>query len=203
MRVLSWLPVLLLSTVPVSAAEISLLGGYRTGGPSIEVPLFYCITSPCPQPTVDARDGEAFGLILDIPFRDRLMLEVLLNHQSGEFEDVDFASIDDFAPIRRNPRFDLTYLHVGLLRQWDKAKVSPFAAVGIGIAQLEADRPFFFSDTIEEDRLSASLGGGVKVRLTDWLGIRIEGRGYWADMPNTAGEDLFQLDLSTGLSFKL
>ena len=203
MRIPSLLSILLLSAVPVSAAELSLLGGYRAGGPSVEVPVYFCIAAPCPQPTVDARDGEAFGLILDIPFRENLMFEILLSHQSGEFEDGDFPVIEIFPPAQRTAKFDLTYLHFGLLRQWQKPRVSPFAAVGVGIAQLEADRSLYFFDSLDEDRLSASLGGGVKFRLSDWFGIRLEGRGYWADMPANAGEDIFQLDFSTGLSFKL
>ncbi len=202
MRKLLWISISLLTSASASGAELSLLGGYRAGGPSVEVPIYFCIASPCLQPSIDASDGEAFGLIVDLPFRDQLMFEILLNHQSGEFDVEGFFSAQVFPPPRK-PRFDLTYLHVGLLRQWQNAKASPFAAVGIGIAQLEADQPFSFFDTIDEDRLSASLGGGVKVHLNDWLGLRIEGRGYWADMPETAGEDLFQLELSSGLTFKL
>lgn len=207
MRKLLWIAALLLPSASASAfgAELSLLAGYRGGGPSVEVPHYYCLSTiaPCPQPSVDARDGEAFGLIVDFPIRgEELMFEVLLNHQSGEFEDESFAFIDIFPPPRR-ARFDLTYLHAGLLRQWQKSRVSPFAAVGVGIAQLESDRPFFFFETLDEDRLSASLAGGLKIRLTDWLGLRVEGRGYWTDMPESAGEDLFQVELSSGVSFKL
>ena len=200
MRKLLQVAVLLLFPSTAFGAEISLLAGYRSGGPSVEVPLLECVA--CDQPSVDAEDGEAFGLIVDVPIRENLMFEVLLNHQSSDLDDEDFASITIFPPPRQ-PKFDLTYLHAGLMRQWPKARVSPFAAVGIGIAQLEADQPFFFFDTIEEDRLSASLGGGLKIRLNDWLGVRLEGRGYWADMPELAGGDLFQLELSSGLTFKL
>ncbi len=193
---------LLLLSCPAFGVELSLLGGYRTGGPTIESGfVIECIL--CSQPTVDARDGEAFSLIIDIPFRDQLMFEVLLSHQSGEFEGENFGYIDIYPAPRLNNSFDLTYLHVGFLRYWRTAKVSPFAAVGIGIAQLESDRPFRFFPPIDEDRLSASLGGGLKIRLNSWLGVRLEGRGYWADMPESAGDDLFQMELSSGLTFKL
>ncbi len=199
MRSFLSISVLFLASVSASGAELSLLGGYRTGGPSVEVLTHVCIASPCPQPTVDARDGESFGLILDLPLRERLMFEVLLSDQSGEFEDPDFA-VPEVSGRPLKPRFDLTYLHLGLLRQWRTGKASPFAAVGLGIAQLEADQPYF---TLSEDRLSASLAGGVKLHLNDWLGIRVEGRGYWADMPRSTGEDLFQIELSSGLTFNL
>lgn len=206
MRKLLWIAVLLTCSTSAFGAEISLLAGYRVGGPSVELPLYGCISifAPCPQPSVDARDGEAFGLIVDFPIRgEELMFELLLNHQSGDFEEESFAFIEIF-PTLPPPRFDLTYLHAGLLRQWPKARVTPFAAVGVGIAQFESDIPFFFSfDTIDEDRLSASLAGGIKIRLNDWFGLRVEGRGYWADLPESAGEDLFQLELSSGVSFKL
>ena len=203
MRRLSWIFAFLIATTSAHGAEISLFGGYRTGGPSVEQPPIFCFRAPCPQPSQDARDGEAFGLVLDLPFRDQLMFEILISHQSGEFELGDLAFIEIYpSPVRQN-EFDLTYLHLGLLRQWQKARVSPFAAVGLGIAQLEAERPFFLFDTIDEDRLSASLAGGVKIHLNKWLGVRLEGRGYWADMPNSVSEDIFQMELNTGLTFKL
>ncbi len=212
MRKLVSISVLLLLSAPAFAAEVSLLAGYRSGGPSVEVPVYYCIAAPCIQPMIEAEGGEAYGLIVDLPFRDQLMFEILISHQSGEFED-DFIEGErladlgiyiyppEFYPPSRPNRFDLTYLHLGLLRQWQNTRVSPFAAVGIGIAQLEVTR--FYYDSIDDDRLSASLAGGLKVSLNKWLGVRVEGRGYWADMPESVGEDLFQLELSSGLIFKI
>ncbi len=200
----SWvltLALFFLST-PIFGVDLSLLGGYRTGGPTNQ-PTFAFDCLACPQPKADARDGEAFSLIVDIPFRDQLMVEVLLSHQSGEFEGEEFAAIEIYPPVRLNKSFDLTYLHVGFLRQWRTAKVSPFAAVGLGIAQFEANPILSFFEPIDENRLSASLGGGLKIRLNSWLGVRLEGRGYWADMPESAGDDLFQMELSSGLTFKL
>ncbi|MEM7350946.1 MAG: hypothetical protein AAF657_09085 [Acidobacteriota bacterium] len=187
-----------------SAAELSLMAGYRFGGPDLQIPSFACIYI-CPEPVeeqVDARDGEAFGLILDVPLRDQLMFEVLISHQEGEFDVDDFLAFEIF-PTPQQTHFDLTYLHVGVLRQWQQSKVTPFAAVGFGVAQLEADQPPFFFGTIDEDRLSASLAGGVKVKLWKWLGLRLEGRGYWTDMPESVGKDLVQFELSSGLTFKL
>ena len=211
MRKLLWIALLLLpaATAHASGAELSLMAGYRFDGPAVEVQSFDCVLVssffPCPlTETIEARDGEAFGLILDLPFREHLMFEILISHQSGELEREEPIFFDIFPEPINETRFDLTYLHLGLLRQWQRNKVSPFAAVGIGIAQLEAEKPiFFFTETIDEDRLSASLAGGVKIDLGKRLGVRLEGRGYWADMPESVGEDLIQLELSSGLIFKL
>ncbi len=194
---------LLLSSTAAPAAELSLLAGYRTGGPSVELGAINCITTPCPQPSIKARDGEVFSLVVDLPFRDQLMFEILLSHQPGVLIERHLAFPAVYPPVSRPSRFDLTYLHLGLLREWRNTKVSPFAAVGIGVARLETNRPLFFFDPIDEDRLSASLAGGIKIEINKWLGVRVEGRGYWADMPVAAGDDLFQLELSSGLTFKL
>ena len=114
----------------------------------------------------------------------------------GEF---DFAV--DILLLSLPSRFDLTYLHFGLLRQWQQPRVSPFAAAGIGIAQVEAEA--IFLDSVDENRLSASLAGGVRIDLKKWLGFRLEGRGYWADLPVSLGDDLFQFEVSSGLIFNL
>ena len=196
----------LLFLIPAStlaAAELTLFAGYRFGGPTVETPPIFCFSFPCPQGSeLDSQDGEAFGLVLDVPFRPKLMFEILISHQSGDFEDDEFTLLEIYPQIE-NARFDLTFLHLGLLRQWDLKTVSPFAAVGFGVAQLEADRPLFFFDSLDEDRLSASLAGGLKIHLNSWLGVRVEARTYWADMPDSLGEDLLQVELSSGISFKL
>ena len=45
----------------------------------------------------------------------------------------------------------------------------------------------------------ASAGGGVKVRFTDHLGLRLEGRVYWVDLPQEVGGDFVETDLGAGL----
>lgn len=192
---------LLFPTSAFAEAELTLFAGYRFGGPTLE-PFPYDCFAPClPAPGVESEDSESFGLVLDLPFRPNLMFEVLISHQSSEFDDDVFAYIDIYPPIAKRD-FDLTYFHLGLLRQWGGKTVSPFAAVGFGVAQLDADRPLFFA-AIDEDRLSASLAGGVKIHLGKWLGVRLEARGYWADMPAPVSEDDVQLEVSSGLTFKI
>ena len=46
MRRLSWIPILFLTTVSASSAELSLLGGYRFGGPPVAVRKFASPTFP-------------------------------------------------------------------------------------------------------------------------------------------------------------
>ena len=193
---------LLLPSSAFAQVELTAQVGYRFGGPSLEGPPIFCVLSPCPQPDdTEARDGEAYGLVLDLPIKPQLAFEVLVSHQSGEYEDTSFAFIDLF-PFARRKDFDLTYLQIGLQRRWERKVASPFAAVGVGIVQVGSDRLLSFA-TIDENRLSASLAGGVRFPINKWLGVRAEARGYWADMPEEFSKDLFQLEVSSGLTFRL
>ncbi len=203
MRILSWIPVLLLTSVPISGAELSLLAGYRTGGPSIDLVISECLIEYCTD-GIDGRDGAAYGLILDLPVHERLMFEVLIGYQSIEMVEKYVVSPGIPPPAPRRRRFDLTTLHFGLQRRWQRSKASPFAAAGIGVTRLEADRRLFRGgEQIEADRLSASLAGGLQIDLTEWLGLRLEGRGYWTDARSSLREDLLQVELSTGLTFRM
>jgi len=208
------LAALFLVGAPVaSAAEISLLAGYRFGGPAIEgAPFVLCVVAPCVDPPrIEGRDGEAFGLVVDLPLpKEGWQFEIVLNHQSGEFEVEGLAFILSLVdpdisvfPFELSDSFDLTTLHFGVLRQWDRAKISPFAAVGVGVAELDAEAPFLFFPEIDDTRLSVSLAGGLKIPLNRWLGVRVEGRGTWTDLPAFFAEDLLLFEVNTGLTFKL
>ena len=203
----------LTSASSASAAEISLLAGYRFGGVAQEgPPIVFCIAGPCVDPPrIDGRDGEAFSLVVDFPLpKEGWQFEILLSRQSGDLSSEGLGFILSSPqerlsvfPFDFNDSFDLTTLHFGVLRQWERGKVSPFAAVGLGVAELEAETPFFFFDQIDETRPSVSLAGGLKIPLNRWLGVRLEGRGSWTDLPEAFEEDLVQFELSSGLTFKL
>ena len=73
---------------------------------------------------------------------------------------------------------DITYAHVGLLAQFGRREVTPYFVGSLGVTRIDANIDGVGAD----DRFSASLGGGVKVFILPFLGLRFEGRAFWTDV---------------------
>jgi hypothetical protein len=104
--------------------------------------------------------------------------------------------------------FDVTHLHVGLRKMWRFGRVEPFGAFGAGLTLLESDP--LFNGPIDLTRGSASLAAGARLRLSERLGLRLEGRAYLVDLPEEIGpfmqrlssEGFSQSELTAGLGFR-
>ena len=123
---------------------------------------------------LEVDEGLAYGVTFDIPLSSNLQLELLLNHQSTELS----ADSGLFTPSADAFDLDITYAHVGLLAQFGRREVTPYFVASAGMTRLDADLP----GVEAEDRFSASIGGGVKVFILPFLGLRFEGRGFWTDV---------------------
>ena len=124
----------LLSLVPaaVSAAvELTLTGGYRWGEAELltedYTSLILCVTTPCALATGRAGDSEVLGLILDVPIARGWMFEALINRQDG---DVAFPGT-----LLPRESYESTTAQVGVQRYWERQRVTPFAAVGLGVTR--------------------------------------------------------------------
>jgi opacity protein-like surface antigen len=122
---------------------------------------------------LEVDESVAYGVTLDFPLSSNLQLELLANRQSSElqFDEDLFGSETGIADI------DVSYYHVGLLWQGRHPRITPFFVASLGVANLDPDVPGASS----EDRFSASLGGGVKIFLSENVGLRFEGRGFVSD----------------------
>ena len=154
--------------------------------------------SACNHVTARSDDGPVFGLVLAFDVRRPLQLELLASRQESELHltsrvptAVPFAPLDD-------PDYTVTHLQLGLSRTWGEGTVRPFAGVAVGGSRVEADSPQRIVD-FEDDVPSASLGAGVKLLLGERLGLRLEGRGYWLDLPSELGGGFAQGDATVGL----
>ena len=149
----------------------------------------------------DVEEGEAFGLILDVPLRDRFMLELLVSHQETE------AEIDEglFEESRGLGDVSVTYGHVGILYGWPLGHAEPFVVGSLGGTLVDPD----FPGSDEETRFSVGFGGGVKLWLAEHVGLRVEARGFWTDLggdddfddrfDRDDGDGLFQGEVTAGL----
>lgn len=121
-------------------------------------------------------DGAAIGITFDIPMSENLQLELLLNHQESDL----FFDGGIFGPDIKTIDAEITYAHVGLLAQFGRADVTPYFVVSGGITRIDPS----YAGAGADDRFSASLGGGIKLFFTPWIGLRFEGRGFWTHLDN-------------------
>jgi hypothetical protein len=203
MRRLLFVFLLLVPLVPAAAFaqgkgfEITPTAGYRFSG---------TVTSYDDNGFRDSRDlkideGGAYGVSFDIPVGYRWQLELLANRQSTSFG-LDrglFSSKIDLGDI------DLSYYQVGLLYNWGHGQVNPYFGASLGIAHIDPK----LNNLESQDRFAGSITGGVKIFFNRNVGLRLEARGYWANIDtgiNTGGhrsndtnEALYQGEGSAGL----
>ena len=67
--------------------------------------------------------------------------------------------------------FSSTYIQLGGLKQLDMGRVAPFATLGAGLAVWAPKTKAVDTKT----QFSATVGAGLKIRITDAVGIRLQG----------------------------
>ena len=115
-------------------------------------------------------DATSFGLLLDFDSEPDKQIEIFLSRQ-----DTQLTTAGTFTG---NPLFDLTidYYHIGGLYLLPAdGLMHPFVSGTIGLTRMVPKR----SDLTTENRLSLSLGGGVKFFFGKALGIRFDVRGIY------------------------
>jgi outer membrane protein with beta-barrel domain len=150
---------------------------------------------------IKVKEGGAYGVSFDLPIGYRWQLELLANHQSTSFR----TDRGLFTPTTDLGDVDIDYYQVGLLYNWGRGQVNPFFAASIGVARVDPK----FTALEAENRFAGTLAGGVKVFFNRNVGLRLEARGYWANIDtgiNSNGhrsrnnnEALYQGEGSAGL----
>jgi opacity protein-like surface antigen len=142
--------------VEPSTFEATLFGGYRYGG------KFDGIDPATDSYRLDS--GAVFGIALNWQQSSDAYYEVSYNRQSGGVKDTS--------------QFDMSieYLHIGGYVQFGdpEARVIPYFLMTVGATRFNPNRSEF-DDEIEP---SLAIGGGVKIRFSKNVGLRLEARGY-------------------------
>lgn len=114
-------------------------------------------------------EAQSYGLILDLPDRatEGGSYELLYLRQPTRLK----GDSSLFSPASRFD-VDIDYLHIGGTYDLAGERVNPYVAAGIGLTRMTPER----GDA--ETRFSFSIGGGVKIPLTQHIGLRFEGRGF-------------------------
>ena len=137
--------------------ELSPFAGYRFGGEFEEEGV---------DRTFELDESNAYGIILNIREGANTQWEVLYARQS--------AAVMAEPPLGTEPvpDLDVEYLHFGGTYLGDGDSTRPFLAATIGLTRFDPEP----SGSSAETYFSASIGGGVQLRATKTLGVRLEGR---------------------------
>lgn len=194
-----------------SGPELTLSAGLRSGSIAFTTeaysPLILCVTTPCITADVLTEDDQVrTTLILDVPISPRWMVELLYTEQDGDHE---FRSDFPGFLVERGS-YEWSTAQVGLLRQWGDGRLRPFAAGALGATRFESSVPGYhrplspgtFPTPVDEEVLSGSLAGGVKLGLGRHLDLRLEGRGWWLDLPERLDGSLWQSEGGVGLTYR-
>jgi len=156
-------------------------------------------------------EGNSEGLIFNITARDvNTQWEVLYGHQSTKV-----ATQVAFDPAARLP-LDVEYFQFGGTYLFDGEDTRPFIALTVGVTHFGPSLPGVDAESF----LSGSLGGGVQLRKTERIGVRLEAR-VFATFVNSDGAlfchsgpaggacaiqihgtALYQLETSAGVVFR-
>jgi len=184
-----------------SGVELTIFGGYRSGGDFNPIDAFDDLF----QPDLEVDDGDVLGAALGIPIADNLAIELLYSRQESEL----FFNGGFFAPRERISDVDVTYAQVGIQYQWTPGQLRPFVGAGLGIARLDPQG----SSLESEDAFAGNINGGLKIFPTEHVGLRLDGRVYFANFDNFRGDrcefcedygdgDLYQGEATVGIIFK-
>jgi len=153
--------------------EITPMVGLRTGG-ELERSV-----SDLFDTTVEIEESETYGIAIDIPLSPEFQIELLANRQESAFR----ADRGLFGEDLELGDVSVENYQAGMLFQWGGGQVKPFVVLTLGAARIDPE----IEGAAAENRLAGTFGAGAKVFFGNHVGLRFEGRGYWADL----GEDAF------------
>jgi len=163
-----WMSALVPGVVRASDFEIVPIIGYSLGGGFED-----SVTGT--QLEVD--DSTHYGIILDFKDTPVTQIELYYSLQPTRLK-------SDGGALVGNPLFDMDihYIHVGGTYMAEDEKVKPYVVGTFGATYMDPKKAGLDSET----RLSMSLGGGVKLFMTDRIGLRLEGRGFGTYFGNSS-----------------
>lgn len=195
---------LLLVLIPAAAladwgVEITPFAGYAFGGG------FEDNTTGA---SLDVGSSGNLGLILGLRDTHETQYELFYSFQRTE--------LNGGGAVGGAPLFDMDihYLHIGGNYLFPGEKARPFVSGGLGLTLFVPDATGLRSKA----NFSLSLGGGVKIPISNHVGLRLEGRGFLTILPGDTeifcvssggavcavrvhGDVFGQVQLLTGLSF--
>lgn len=116
--------------------------------------------------TIKLDETRSYGLLLSLKQEPDVSYDFLFSRQNTQLQ--------PDSPTGSTESLRLDYYQVGGTVFYDYAKLHPFATGGLGATHISPANDAFSSET----KFSLSLGGGLKIPLTQHVGLRFEARGY-------------------------
>jgi hypothetical protein len=176
------------------AIELAPFVGYRFGGDVFEI-----MTGV----SQDVDGAPSAGASCDVPLHDGLSLEIFYARQAAHV----FVPAAGPRPLRVNASTE--YWHAGGLQEFVAGSARPFLTGTLGLTRVAVGGD-------DELRFSVGAGGGVKLRASDHLAVRLDGRllvtfmdGSFTTVICTSGgclaglhlSAIWQTDFTAGLAF--
>ena len=148
------------ATVRGADFEITPFVGYTMGGE---------LRDPASGAILDIDEQRDYAIALDINQTSDSQIELYYSRQQTRLK-------GGGGLFAGNPLFDLDieYFHLGGTYGTGDGPVKPFVVGTIGATHFDPKEERLDSET----KLSLSLGGGLKFRVTDRTGLRVEGRWF-------------------------
>lgn len=192
---------LLLFAAPLLAqptVDLTAFLGYRWGG-TIDDDVSNAFGDE-----LSVADSGSYGAILGFGLSPNFQIELSASRQQSELE----TSSGLFDPEVPVGDIDVSYYQAGVTWEWGR-DVRPFAGLSLGAAVLDPDVPHTSSET----RLAGAFTGGVKLRLSDRVGVRLDAKMLWValddgderyyddyyDWDGMHGDGMLQGEIAAGL----
>jgi opacity protein-like surface antigen len=142
------------NAVKYNEFEITPFVGYMFGGE---------FEDPVDGAELDLDSATNFGVILDFAVESWRQYELLYSMQSTE--------LDGVVPLD----MDVQYLQIGGTVSYEEAtRVIPYFGMTVGATHFSPDE----TGLDDETKLSFSVAGGVRVPITDRIGVRFDARAF-------------------------
>jgi len=138
--------------------EITHFVGYQFGGRI----RFY-------EGELRVKDNANFGVALSTEIRPNVQFEVSWSQMKTS---ANFRPNYDYEYLSGSFDVNVNYFQAGGIWEMDKGKLRPYGLFSLGATWFDAKK-----SSIEDAwRFSIALGGGLKIWLSDHIGIRLQGR---------------------------
>ena len=180
--------------------ELTPLIGYRWGGTihDYQTDLF--------RTDAEVQSSANYGIIFAVPVNHYGMkVELMVDHQSSRFQD----SNGLFEPSTDLGDVDVTYYQAGMIFPFAVSReLIPYGVFGVGLANIDPK----VRNATSEDAFSMNFGIGMKVPINRYLGVRLEGRGYFTFLSDhthdhchdcyyyDGGDGFYQGEINLGLT---
>jgi hypothetical protein len=119
------------------------------------------------EETIDLDEASSFGVILSMRQPRGKSYDLLFSRQDTDL-------LANNGALTNNVGVRIDYIHLGGTVDYEADGLYPFATGGLGVTRFSATD----QDLSTETKFSMALGGGLKVPLSENVGLRFEGRVY-------------------------